>query len=259
MRTFFVCAVFAELLAGCATPYQPVGAMGGFDEVRLASDLYRVSVQGNGYTSDERAYQIMLLRAAELTLANGYSKFALLEEDKRVQQDLVYNANYGYNTVNRPNGSLVVKMLPAEDETPSAFDAASSRRPDGAQRNPGRPVGWVRRGAPSPTMRPPAASAGGLYRGRKRLTHFVTPAKAGVQLQPRNKLLIRNWIPAFAGMTTEFVDRSGSTAAGMTRLRRQPTRRGRSQPMGRRDRSTRDGCRRAAQPTRISLRSIRAT
>jgi transposase InsO family protein len=41
--------------------------------------------------------------------------------------------------------------------------------------------------------------------------------KAGVQLQPRNMLLIRNWIPAFAGMTTGFVDRSGSTAAGMSR------------------------------------------
>jgi hypothetical protein len=31
-------------------------------------------------------------------------------------------------------------------------------------------------------------------------THFVTPAKAGVQL-PLSKL--RRWIPAFAGMTNE--------------------------------------------------------
>jgi len=35
------------------------------------------------------------------------------------------------------------------------------------------------------------------------LTRFVTPAKAGVQVQPRNKSLIGNRIPAFAGMTTE--------------------------------------------------------
>lgn len=124
MKNILGACVLSVVLAGCATAYQKVGYSGGFDEVRLSENMYRVSVQGNGYTSDERAYQIMLLRASELTLSSGFQKFVLLDEDKRVQQDLVSDGNFGVNTINRPRGSLVVRMLPAEDETLGAFDAA---------------------------------------------------------------------------------------------------------------------------------------
>jgi hypothetical protein len=43
------------ILAGCATPYQPMGALGGYQEERLAPDIYRVAFYGNGYTNPQTA------------------------------------------------------------------------------------------------------------------------------------------------------------------------------------------------------------
>jgi len=69
----------ALFLAGCATKYQPQSITGGYQELQLAPDLYRVSFAGNGYTDRERAAAFCLLRCAELTLRSGYRYFAILE------------------------------------------------------------------------------------------------------------------------------------------------------------------------------------
>ena len=68
----------ALALAGCATAYQPMGFSGGFEELKLSQDTYRIRVSGNGYTSTGRAENIALLRAAELTLQDGYERFVIL-------------------------------------------------------------------------------------------------------------------------------------------------------------------------------------
>ncbi len=65
------------LTAACATPYQKQGFTGGFDETPIAPNVWRVSFNGNGYTSSDRAEDLVLLRSAELTLTSGYSYFGL--------------------------------------------------------------------------------------------------------------------------------------------------------------------------------------
>ena len=50
------------LLSGCLTPYQRVGLTGGYDEVQLAENMYRVSFVGNGYTSSDRATNLCMPR-----------------------------------------------------------------------------------------------------------------------------------------------------------------------------------------------------
>lgn len=67
-------------LTGCATGYHSTGFTGGFHETQLAPDIFRVAFHGNGYTSMDRAQDFTLLRAAELTLANGYHCFAIINE-----------------------------------------------------------------------------------------------------------------------------------------------------------------------------------
>jgi hypothetical protein len=67
----------STLLVGCATPYEKNGLLGGFDETQIAPNVWRVSFQGNGYTSSDRAEDLVLLRSAELTVQNGYSYFGL--------------------------------------------------------------------------------------------------------------------------------------------------------------------------------------
>lgn len=114
---------FAIALAGCATPYERNGAMGGFDEVRVSESVYRVSVQGNANTSSERAEQIMLLRAAELTIQNGYTHYVV--EGRETAKDTQHHyIGYGaYGQFDYPRGSYVIRMMNGPNLPPSAYDA----------------------------------------------------------------------------------------------------------------------------------------
>lgn len=66
-------------LFGCATAYKPDGISGGFSETQLDSNVWRVSFEGNGYTGEQRANDLALLRSAELTLTQGFSYFGLAD------------------------------------------------------------------------------------------------------------------------------------------------------------------------------------
>jgi hypothetical protein len=74
-----ILGLFILLLSACATPYNPQGLMGGFSEMQLDENVFRVSFRGNGFTSPERAAEFCLLRAAELARNNGYSYFVIID------------------------------------------------------------------------------------------------------------------------------------------------------------------------------------
>src|SRR5215471_1735350 len=63
------------LLSGCGTPY---GTIGGSSEAQLGPDSYRVSFSPSGYISWDLAYELTLLRCAEVTIRNGYRYFGVL-------------------------------------------------------------------------------------------------------------------------------------------------------------------------------------
>lgn len=81
-ETLAALATFVSLvLAGCAygpTPYQP-GDRQGYSEIRLEADRFRVSFRGNSLTDRETVELYLLVRAAELTLANGFDTFSIVE------------------------------------------------------------------------------------------------------------------------------------------------------------------------------------
>ncbi len=80
MKKFIIVATIALLMQGCATPYQATGFTGGYDEIQLDENVFKVSFRGNGYTGRERATNFTLLRSAELTLEKGYKYFVIVEE-----------------------------------------------------------------------------------------------------------------------------------------------------------------------------------
>ena len=61
--------------SGCGTPY---GTMGGFSEIQLAPDIYRVSFSPYGYIPWDLAYQAGLPHCAALAIQNGYRYFGVL-------------------------------------------------------------------------------------------------------------------------------------------------------------------------------------
>ncbi len=68
----------ALAISGCATPYQRDGLRGGYNEVQLDKNIFRVSFQGNGYTAPRKVTDFILLRSAELTLENGFRYFQVV-------------------------------------------------------------------------------------------------------------------------------------------------------------------------------------
>ncbi len=92
---------FAFLLAlgltACATKYQPTGFTGGFSETQIDENVFLVSFTGNGFTSAERASELVLLRAAELASTHGYSYFVIADSANTTSQYTV-KAPTTYNT-----------------------------------------------------------------------------------------------------------------------------------------------------------------
>ena len=80
-------ALLAACLLACATPYQERGLTGGFSNTRFKEDVFQVTFNGNGYTSEERAVDFTMLRSAELTQENGYRYFIIVEADKSSQTE----------------------------------------------------------------------------------------------------------------------------------------------------------------------------
>lgn len=136
-------------LTACATGYQSTGLAGGFEEVALAPNIYRVSFNGNGYTSTQRAEEMALLRSADLTLQKGYRFFALADSqnDRAVSsfttpqqsttnfQAQAYGntaygtaqtTTYGGQTffVSKPSSSNLVVMFADKPDGTLSFDAA---------------------------------------------------------------------------------------------------------------------------------------
>jgi virulence-associated protein VapD len=73
----FVFSIFF-IVTGCATGYQPAGVQGGYADLQIASELFRVSFQGNYYTSEEEVRSMALLRAADLAIQYGAPYFQVM-------------------------------------------------------------------------------------------------------------------------------------------------------------------------------------
>ncbi|RUO53402.1 CC0125/CC1285 family lipoprotein [Pseudidiomarina homiensis] len=77
-------ALVITLLAACTSStahYQAAGEKGfGYSDKQLATDMYWVSYKSRD-TNAQKATEYALLRAAELTIAQGYEWFAVSEKD----------------------------------------------------------------------------------------------------------------------------------------------------------------------------------
>ncbi len=85
LKTVGAAALMSAVVAACATPitpYQPENKRGeGYAETRLEPGKYRVTFQGNTATDLATVENYILLRAAELTKADGLGHFIILDDD----------------------------------------------------------------------------------------------------------------------------------------------------------------------------------
>jgi len=95
------------LLGTAATCYQSEGLFGGYRDMQLAPDTFRISFVGNGYVSKGRAQDYAMRRAAEITLRHGYRYFVVLD-----QQDST-------NALGKPETVLLIGC--AQEKEPGVF------------------------------------------------------------------------------------------------------------------------------------------
>lgn len=94
-------------LAACATPtpYQPnipgQATSGGYSEMRIEANRWRVNFAGNSLTSRETVEGYLLYRAAELTVQQGFEWFRIVDRGTQahtqtyVEPDPLYRPWYG--------------------------------------------------------------------------------------------------------------------------------------------------------------------
>lgn len=125
--------VLLFILAACATPYQQADFfLGGYRDLQLAPDVFRVAFYGNSSTSQERVIDFALLRAAELASQHGAKYFLVLKDSvgSMTSQPLPTTTTItpisggGYNvstnpplTVTTHSTSLLIRLL-HEDPPP---------------------------------------------------------------------------------------------------------------------------------------------
>jgi hypothetical protein len=93
--------IVALLLAGCATttvpdyrPRAPGGSV-GYSDLQLSPNLYRISFSGSTASTRDDVERYLLRRAAEVTLASGYTHFVLSGRDTE-RDSYFYGSNYPY-------------------------------------------------------------------------------------------------------------------------------------------------------------------
>ena len=85
IRPLFAAATAALLLAACATPtvYGPANPASrtsvGYSEYRIENNRYRVTFQGGPGAPERQIADYALLRAAEITIRDGYDWFQVVD------------------------------------------------------------------------------------------------------------------------------------------------------------------------------------
>lgn len=103
------------LLASCATKYGDMGYAGGVKAEQVTSDIWRVVARGNGYTASSKVQDFVLLKSAELTLAQGGTHFVIAGSQDAASVGVITTP--GSSTVNRIGNTAFITTNPGYSET----------------------------------------------------------------------------------------------------------------------------------------------
>lgn len=127
-KLYSLLALFA--LAGCATGYHEKGFWGGYSEMQLNTNIYRVTFDGNSHTRIQRSDDFVMLRAGELTLQKGFRFFKVMDSKGYANKIRAIDFSVG-NTIEsgissgrktEPTSNLIIKMS-QENKNNDYFDA----------------------------------------------------------------------------------------------------------------------------------------
>jgi len=107
MRNLLFVFTVIFTISSCATTYKKDGFGGGYTDMYLGNDQYRIDVRGNEFTTRQRVKDIALLRAAIITIEKEKEYFIIV--DSNVEKSIEYSqyssgnisstTNYYFNIV----------------------------------------------------------------------------------------------------------------------------------------------------------------
>lgn len=150
MKQFVLASLLAASLAACVTPltYGPATApnAAGFSDMRIEGDRYRVVFRGSPDAPPGQIHDFALLRAAEVTLANGADWFRIVNRSEdympgRGPQVSLGTGGYDYGRSSAvgvgvstgfylgggPKRSVALEIIVGRGETPSDRDVYDAR------------------------------------------------------------------------------------------------------------------------------------
>ena len=95
--SIFVAGALGMSAAACASgpEFHPLKGGVGYSDAQLQSNRFSVSFAGDSSTPRDKVDQYLLYRAAQLTLANGYDYFTVM--DKQTDRSTEYQS-YGFGS-----------------------------------------------------------------------------------------------------------------------------------------------------------------
>ena len=136
------------MLTACTISPQILDSNTQFSATPLATDVYRVSIDGDAFTDGRKVQEMAIVRAAELTLEKGYQSFVVQQDTIQTRREFagyspgssshnqsIVTSAEGVTTfylpkipfyVNKTGGSLVIKMFKDDEGSDhKALDATS--------------------------------------------------------------------------------------------------------------------------------------
>jgi len=121
----FLLSLLAALLGACATPYQEArpGNLGGYVTRRVSHDMFQIAFLGNADTDAARVKDFALLRAAEVTLQNGFRYFVIRDTRDLTRQRVIETSSSARTAVSMGAGgryreNMQTYGLPIKYQTP---------------------------------------------------------------------------------------------------------------------------------------------
>ena len=112
-------------LNGCQSPYSSEGLMGGYSEMKMSDNSYRVSYAGNDYISFKKIRARAKLRAGEVASINGFDYLGFGKSESYRRRGVTYTVNmYRYDQdVNFQSEGKVVCKVESKDMSKSEAEA----------------------------------------------------------------------------------------------------------------------------------------
>ena len=120
-RALLACLASGFLaLIGCATNYQAAGLSGGYSDVRIDANTFRVDFHGNAYTSRQTVETHLLRRCAELTAQAGYDYFIVMGANTEALQN-AYTTPSSYNATTTGHANVIGNTVYGSADTTGTF------------------------------------------------------------------------------------------------------------------------------------------